>query len=405
MNESAAIILLLVAALVAIVAQKVRLPYSVGLVVAGIVLSMVPFAPQVNLTRELLFGTLLPPLIFEAAFSLSWSALKRNLGVILTLATLGVVISATITAVGMRAAVGWPWASAVMFGILIAATDPVSVIAAFREAKVAGRLRLLVEAESLFNDGTAAVAFSILLAFSLHNNVSPGAIAWSAIGTIGGGLLCGALVGCIVLAFVGRTQDHLVELTFTTVAAYGSFLLADNFGASGVLATLTAGLVVGNFGEMGQLTARGREAVVAFWDFAAFLANSLVFLLIGMHEAHQPFRGAWAAGLAAILFVSLGRAGAVYPTCLIFERTAQRVPRAHQHVLFWGGLRGGLALALALALPEELPLRTDIIKLSFAVVAFSVFVQGLTMTPFLRAMGELPHADDQAHTAKSSTAK
>src|SRR5262249_34985818 len=162
------------------------------------------------------------------------------------------------------------------------------------------------------------------------------------------GVLCGAIVALVILTLAGRTRDHLVELSFTTVAAYGSFVLAEHFHASGVLATLTTGLILGNLGGIGGLTERGREAVRAVWDYAAFLANSFVFLLIGMHEAHQPFRAVWLAVLAAIGFVTLGRAAAVYPTCLLFARSSRRVSGSHQHVLFWGGLRGGLALALAL---------------------------------------------------------
>jgi CPA1 family monovalent cation:H+ antiporter len=194
----------------------------------------------------------------------------------------------------------------------------------------------------------------------------------------------------VALSLVGRTEDHLVEITFTTVAAYASFLLAEHFRLSGVLATLTAGLMFGNFSAVGRISGRGREAVQAFWDYAAFVANSLVFLLIGMHEARQNFRAVWIPAGIAILVVTLSRAAAIYPCCLLFRWSRVRITLRHQHVLFWGGLRGALALALALALPAEMTGRENIITISFAVVAFSVFVQGLTMAPLLRRMGELP---------------
>jgi CPA1 family monovalent cation:H+ antiporter len=208
--------------------------------------------------------------------------------------------------------------------------------------------------------------------------------------TVGGGILCGAALAGILLLIAGRTDDHLVELTFTTVAAYGSFVLAEKLHSSGVLATLTAGLVMGSAGSLGKFSVRGKDAVEAFWEYAAFVANSLVFLLIGMHEAHQNFAAVWTAALAAIALVIAGRALAIYPTCFLFSKSTLRVTLAHQHVLFWGGLRGALALALALGLPPELPQREDIITITFAVVAFSMFVQGLTMTSFLRRLGELP---------------
>lgn len=157
---------------------------------------------------------------------------------------------------------------------------------------------------------------------------------------VGGGLLCGAVVGGAALLLIGRAEDHLVELTVTTVAAYASFLLAEQFHASGVFATLTAGLILGNAGAIGVISERGREAVQIFWEYAAFAANSLVFLLIGMQETSQEFAAAALPAVAGILLVTVGRAAAVYPICLVFSRSASRVTVRHQHVLFWGGLRG-----------------------------------------------------------------
>ena len=385
-------LLLLIAAVVAMLTRRLRVPYNVGLVAAGMALALLPFSPNVPLTKDLLFTALLPPLIFEAAFGIRWEALRRDLPVILVLATLGVLLSAGITAFGMHYLAAWEWPSSLAFGVLIAATDPVSVTATFRQAKAHGRLLLLVEAESLFNDGTAAVAFVTVVSLVLGKHPTAFEIAGSLLLTAGGGLLCGAVVGVVALSLVGRTEDHLVEITFTTVAAYASFLLAEHCRLSGVLATLTAGLLFGNFSAVGRISDRGREAVQAFWDYAAFVANSLVFLLIGMHEARQNFRAVWIPAGIAILVVTLSRAAAIYPCCLLFRWSRVRVTLRHQHVLFWGGLRGALALALALTLPAEMTGREDIITISFAVVAFSVFVQGLTMAPLLRRMGELPAA-------------
>ncbi len=166
--------------------------------------------------------------------------------------------------------------------------------------------------------------------------------------SVGGALLCGAVIGGAGLFLLGRTEDHMVELTLTTVTAYGSFLLAEQFEFSGVLATIVAGLVIGNFGPLGALSDRGREAVQAFWEYAAFVANSLVFLLIGMRETSQNFAAVWWPAVVAIVFVTVGRAAAVYPVSAIFGRTDLKVSFAHQNALFWGGLRGALALALAL---------------------------------------------------------
>ncbi len=383
-------LLLLIAAVVAMLTRRLRLPYSVGLVAAGIFLAVLPFAPKVSLTKDLIFTGLLPPLLFEAAFYIHWDRLRRDFPVIVVLATVGVALSACVTGLGMHYLEDWQWIDALVFGVLIAATDPVSVIATFKEAKVRGRLLVLIECESLFNDGTAAVAFGVLIALATGERLAPLDITALLLKTICGGILCGAVVALAALLLLGRTDDHLVEITFTTVAAYGSFLLADHFGLSGVLATITAGLVMGNFKAFGTISDRGRDAVQAFWEYAAFVANSLIFLLIGMREARQNFMAIWLPAILAIALVTLGRAVAIYPCCLLFSRSSLRVSMKHQHVLLWGGLRGAVALALALGLPPELQQREQIVAITFAVVAFSVFVQSLTMAPFLRKMGEIP---------------
>lgn len=383
-------LLLLIAAVVAMLTRRLRLPYSVGLVVAGIILAFLPYAPRIALTKDLVFTALLPPLIFEAAFNIQWDHLRRDLALVVTLATLGVVLAASVTATGMHLLASWPWIDALAFGALIAATDPVSVIATFKEAKVRGRLMVLIESESLLNDGTAAVAFGVVVAMAAGQQLTSIEIIAMLLKTIVGGILCGAMVALGAMFLAGNTNDHLVHITFTTVAAYGSFLVADHFGLSGVLATITAGLVMGNLKWLGGIPDRRKEAVKAFWEYAAFVANSLVFLLIGMHEAHQNFVAIWLSAGTAIALVALGRAMAIYPCCLLFSRSSLRVTWKRQHVLFWGGLRGALALALALGLPPEVPLREEIITISFAVVAFSVFVQGLTVAPLLRRIGEIP---------------
>ena len=333
-------LLLLIAAVVAMLSRRLHLPYSVSLVAAGIFLAVLPFGPQVSLTKDLIFTGLLPPLLFEAAFYIHWSQLRRDLSVIVVLATLGVVLSAVVTGIGMRYLAHWQWLSALAFGILIAATDPVSVIATFKEAKAQGRLLVLVEAESLFNDGTAAVAFGVVVAMASGERAMSLGITARLLTTIGGGLLCGAAVGLGALLLSGRTDDHLVEITFTTIAAYGSFLLADHFRLSGVLATITAGLVMGNFESFGRISDRGKEAVQAFWEYGAFVANSFVFLLIGMHEAHQHFLAIWLPLVIAVALVTLGRAVAIYPCCFVFSRSSLCVPMKYQHILLWEACEG-----------------------------------------------------------------
>ena len=389
-------ILLLIAAVVSMLVRRLNLPYTVGLTLAGIAIAVFSLNVDIPFTKEVIFSAFLPPLIFEAAFAMHWRELKRNLGIVTSLATVGVVLSIALTTAGLFYVARWPVLSALILGVLISATDPVSVIATFKEAGVTGRLRLLVEAESLFNDGTVAVIFGVAVAaFGATEVLTASGIIITFLKTVFGGIACGAAVGYGAVTLAGRTDDHLVEITFTSIAAYGSFLLAEHFHLSGVLATLTAGVIVGNVGSLGAITDRGHEAVESFWEYVGFVANSLIFLLIGIRLAKIDLGAVWLPAIVTIAFVTLGRAVAVYLVSSLWIKTKQRVSRNHQHILFWGGLRGALALALALGLPEKLPLRAEIIAVSFAAVAFSVIVQGLTVTPLLRRLGEI-HPHDEA---------
>jgi CPA1 family monovalent cation:H+ antiporter len=382
---------LLTASLVAILSRRLHLPYSVGLVVAGIALALLPLGVTLPLTRDLIFSVFLPPLIFEAALQLKWTEFRRDLPLTLALAFPGVVVAAAVVTVGMHFVVGWSWIGAAFFGVLISATDPVSVIAAFKEMKAERRLSHVVEAESLLNDGTAAVGFSALLAVMASGAPTPLSVASALIWSVLGGVVVGIGVSGLVLVIAGRTDDHLVKITLTTIAAYGSFLIAEHFHTSGVLASMTAGLLAGNTKGLCAIDEHGYSHVLAFWEYAAFLTNSVVFILIGGHEAHQPLRLYAAAAGIAVVIVLLGRALAVYPLCALVRRMSFGVSLRYQHVLFWGGLRGALALALALALPAEVPEQREIVVVCFAVVAFSIFVQGLTM-PWLLRRFELVHA-------------
>jgi CPA1 family monovalent cation:H+ antiporter len=311
-----------------------------------------------------------------------------------------VALCAAVVAGGLAAWLGWPLESALVFGTLISATDPIAVIALLKESRVTGRLSLLIEAESLFNDGAAAVLFTLILIWAVHSPTGgdPLAAVTTFAVVAGGGLAAGFGVGLIAVMIAGASDDHLVETALTAVAAFGSFLIAEHFGASGVLATVAAGMTMGNLGVLMprerfglSLTPHGRAFVLEFWEFAAFLANSLVFLLIGSAMATIDFAREGIFALTLVIALALlGRAVAVYPVCLAFLRSRWAIPLNQQHLMWWGGLRGALALALALALPADLPRRDDILISAFAVVAFSVIVQGLTAPLALRALRVTP---------------
>jgi CPA1 family monovalent cation:H+ antiporter len=396
-----ALSLLGLAILVALAARRLRLPYTVGLVLAGAAVAATRSHAGLALTHDLIFDVVLPPLLFEAALNLRWSDLRRDLLPLIALSTAGVALCGAVTAGGLVALLGWPIESALVFGALVSATDPIAVIALIKESRVTGRLSLLIEAESLFNDGAAAVLFTLILVWAAHEpSIAPDPLA--AVTTFlivaGGGLAAGFGVGLIAVMIAGTSEDHLVETALTVVAAFGSFLIAEHFGASGVLASVTAGMTMGNLGVLTtkerfglSITPHGRAFVLEFWEFAAFLANSLVFLLIGSALATVDFAREGLLSLMLVIALALlGRAVAVYPTALAFLRSRWAIPLNQQHLMWWGGLRGALALALALALPADMPRRDDILISTFAVVAFSVIVQGLTAPLLLKALKLTP---------------
>jgi CPA1 family monovalent cation:H+ antiporter len=388
--------LLVVAILVAIAARRLRLPYAVGLVIAGMTLALSRVNFGLPLTHDMIFDLILPPLLFEAALNLDWRDLWKDAPLIFAMSIIGVLISAAVVVLGLHALLGWALAPALIFGVLIAATDPVTVIALFKDLKIKGRDRLLVESESLFNDGVAAVLFSLALAWSAQRLSGPWQITTNLVLLAGGGIAIGGIVGFLALLVAGRTGDHLVEIAVTVATAYGAFLIAENLHCSGVLATVTAGLVVGAVGlragnaRLG-ISRQGRAFAVEFWEFLAFIANSLVFLLIGLTVSHLRFATlGYVPILAAIMLVLLGRAATVYPIALLFHSTKYELAAREQHLLWWGGLRGALALALALSLPENIAMHDTIVVATFVVVIFSIVVQGLTMPGLVRLLGLVP---------------
>lgn len=296
---------LLIAALVAVLARRLKLPYTVGLLFAGIAVAFGPWQPEFEVTKDLVFSLFLPPLIFEAAFLIRWDKLRKDMAPLFLLATFGVALSTGVVFFGSTRLLGWDWRASLMFSTLISATDPVSVMAMLKEAKVEGRFRLLIEAESLFNDGTAAALFAVaLIAISVGTDAGTAFAMFLRIAF--GGLACGTVVGGFAVWLMGKTEDHLVEITCTVVAAYGAFLTAEHLHFSGVLATVVAGIILGNVGPLKALTARGRDDAETFWEFSAFMVNSLLFLLMGARIAETSYVPILGASVAAVGLVTVG---------------------------------------------------------------------------------------------------
>ncbi len=385
-TEILVIELILVVTLVAIVVRRLRIPYTVALVVVGLALTL-QNRPAIRLSPDVILGLLVPPLVFEAAFHLDFTHLRRSLPRILLLAVPGVALTTLI--VGGLVALMVPLALpvALVFGALISATDPVAVVALFRSLGAPRRLALLVEGESLLNDGTAIVLFDLVLVIALTGQFSPLQGLLDFVRVSIGGVLTGLLLGWAVSEGLARIDDTLIETTLTTLLAFGSYMLADQLHFSGVLAVVAAGLINGNVGPRG-MSPSTRIMLANFWDYVAFLANSLVFLLIGLQVNLFELVAGWQSIVWAVLAVLVARVIVVYGLGWIAGRFDEPIPLAWDHVLAWGGLRGAISLALALSLPAALGAPAATLRvMAFGVVLFTLLVQGTTMGPLLRRLG------------------
>lgn len=387
--ETLVVELLLVAALVAIFVRRLRVPYTVALVVAGLLLTYRQTEP-IELTPELILAVLVPPLVFEAAFQIQLRQLWGNLLLILALAVPGVLLTTVVVGVIVAVGLALPLTTGLVFGALISATDPVSVVALFRRLTVPRRLAVIVEGESLFNDGTAIVLFQLVLAAALPAVAgvdSPSVVTATLdfISVSAGGIAIGLGLGWLTAQLIALLDDYLIETTLTTVLAFGAFVVAEQLHVSGVLAVVGAGLVNGNIGSRG-MSPTTRVVLYNFWEFAAFAVNSLVFLLIGSQVKLSQLMTALGPVTVAVLAVLASRAVVVYGLTWIVHWRRGSVPWAYRHVLFWGGLRGAISLALVLSLPATFPERDLLRVMTLGVVLFLLLIQGTTMSFLIRRL-------------------
>ena len=394
-DVTAFIALLLVASLVAVAVQRLRIPYTVALVLLGMGLGPLRVLSGITISPDLVLTIFLPGLLFEAAQHIHLPDFLRDARVIVTHAVPGVVLSIGLTGVGVFYGLRWlgvdvagqPVVAACLVGAMVAATDPISVIALFRTLKVDKRLGLLLEGESLFNDGTAFVLFGILLhvAGGGEWSLASGLSRFTLVVLGGAGL--GLIAGLIVERLLRTTTDHVVEIALTVVLAYGVFLLAEELHVSGVIAVVVAGMVNGNLGARDGINSFSRIALFSFWEFAAFVINSMVFLIMGLSV---PIADLWATrGPIAVTAgaMLLARAVGIYALTPLATAFGRPVPRPWRHVLYWGGLRGALSIVMALSLPADFPQRELFVRIIFGVVVLSVFGQGLTVGPLVRWLG------------------
>ncbi len=402
-SETILVLLFIVATGVAILARRLRLPYTAALVIAGLLLGQVHLLDPPHLTQQLLFTVFLPGLIFEAAFHLDFTFFRRDLRQILGLAVPGVLAAILLTAaILVPAAALLPlqhsltWPHALVFGALIAATDPIAVVGLFRTLGAPPRLAALLEGESLLNDGTSIVFFSLILGVVGGATVNAADIVVEFARVVGLGLGVGAVIGLAISMTIQRIDDPMIEITLTSIAAYGSFIAAEQLHGSGVIATVVAGMLCGNYGARTGMTPTTRVAVETFWEYVAFALNSIIFLLIGFEVHLSEVVRWWWLILPAFGAVLAGRAGVVYAVTAIASRRTDPIPGSWRAVLSWGGLRGGLSMVLALSLPADFANRDLMITTTFGVVVLSILVQGLSMGWVLRRLGLIESRADQA---------
>jgi CPA1 family monovalent cation:H+ antiporter len=391
-----------IATVVAILVRRLKIPYTVALVLTGLVLGVTRSFEPPHLSKELLYSLFLPGLLYEAAFHLEFKDFWKNKIAIHALAIPGVVGAIALTAIILTPIVNalqfvenFSFQYGLVFAALIAATDPIAVVALFKSLGAPKRLAILVEGESLLNDGTAIVFFTMILGIVASGTFSLSSVVIDFVKVVGMGMLIGGAIGYSISKVIQQVDDPLIEITLTVISAYGSFIAAEHFHFSGVIATVVAGMLSGSYAARTGMSPSTRIAVETFWEYAAFAFNSIIFLLIGFEVNLSTLIASWKPILVASLAVLIARTIVVYLSSAALNLTKEKIPWNWSAVLTWGGLRGSLSMVLALGLATDFPYRELLINMTFGVVILSIIVQGITMSPLLNKLGVLGTAETE----------
>ncbi|MBD2234164.1 sodium:proton antiporter [Phormidium tenue FACHB-1052] len=375
---NALIVLLLVATVVALITRRLRIPYVVGLVLAGLCLTPSVLPGSVGLNAEVILNLFLPILIFEAAINTDISRLRSTIKPIALIAGPGVVLAAMITAALLQWGLGLATITAAAIGVILTITDTVSVIAAFRTVPVPPRLATIVEGESLFNDGTALVLLGIITtvhgqgSFTVWEGLQQMIIAF-----VGGGVL-GLGLGYLCVGLFQQLDDALSNILLTVAVSLGTFQIGHEIGVSSAIAVVVAGLVIGELGFR-QTSASTKVTLLNFWEYAGFGVNTFIFLLVGIEVDPGVLLKTIPAALFVVLAYQTGRVLTTYPLLYLLGFCDRPLPLRWQHVLILGNVKGSLSMALALSLPADLPGRSQVVALVFSTVLVSLVGQGLTL--------------------------
>uniref|UniRef100_A0A832M488 Sodium:proton antiporter n=1 Tax=Oscillatoriales cyanobacterium SpSt-402 TaxID=2282168 RepID=A0A832M488_9CYAN len=391
------IVLLLIATAVALITQRLRIPYVTGLVLAGLPITDV-LSRRVGLDPSLVLYLFLPILIFEAAINTDISRLRNTFKPIALLAGPGSLLSSAIIAVLVKFGLGLDWIPALLIGVILANTDTVSMIAVFKEIRVPSRLSTIVEGETLFNDAAALVSFNLILVVYATGSLTVTQGIKELLVVALGGAIMGAIVGYLSLPIFVRLNDPLSSLLLTVALALGTFQIGQFLGVSGAVAVVIAGLIFGNLGLPRSASASDRITLLSFWEYAGFGVNTFIFLLIGIEINPWTLWRILPSILLVILAYQLGRVLSVYSLLSGLRWFDRPIPLRWQHVLFLGNIKGSLSMALALSIPLALPGRNNIIELVFGAVLFSLVGQGLSLPWLIKRLdiGQVSDATEQA---------
>ncbi|WP_172195068.1 cation:proton antiporter [Saccharibacillus qingshengii] len=393
------LILLAIALAVIGIAQKLNRPYSIALVLVGLLLGMIhipvleqaeTYITQSNVFQAIVISLFLPILLGDASLKLPFSHLREHSKPVLALALGGTLISFGLIALGGYYLLGLPLVVACTFAALMSATDPISVISIFKSLGVPKKLTTVIEGESLLNDGIAVVLFQISSIYLL----SYMEMGWGGVGSglllflqfAVGGTIVGLILGFVFSRIIVYYDDYPFETALSAVLFFGCYFIAEHMHVSGVIAVVVGGLVFGNYGRKVGMSETTHTNIDTFWDTIALIANSLIFLMIGLEIRNIDFGGRWPVLLLAILIVLIARSAAVY----LSLAGVKGFENKFKHILNWGGLKGSLSIALALSLPIEFEGREDILVLAFSVVLFSLLIQGLSIEKLILKLGAAP---------------
>ncbi|GEL76494.1 cation:proton antiporter [Tenuibacillus multivorans] len=400
------LILLSVSVAVTMLANYFKQPYSIALVIVGLVIGLMhlpfleeamDFITQSAVFQVVIISIFLPTLLGEATLNLPFSDLKENRKPILTLAFGGTFLTSLLIGAGAYFILDLPLAVAFTFAALMSATDPISVLSIFKSLGVTKKLTTMIEGESLFNDGLAFVLFTIASVYLL-DYIDMG---WAGLGSgillfikvALGGLIIGAIFGIIGSLVIRLMDNYPMEITISILLFFGSFFTAEFLHTSGIIAVVASGIIFRNYGGSVGMSPVTKLNITNFWSVIAFVANSLIFLMVGLEINNIDMTGKWLMVVLAILIVVASRAIAVYSSLSLLKG----FPLKFIHALNWGGLKGSLSIALALSLPTTFDGRDDIIVLTFSVVLFSLIVQGLTIEPLIKKVGIIGQDEGVEH--------